>query len=132
MIKLGARERQIWVCDCGCSTFHLFQGEAPVCANCDKIAGCGDESGWISALPPRMTQKAESEMFSSVGAPGRDTEFPRRRMMRRALEESAALVVVGFKSGEVSVWSEANCKEQAEWAKSRLCLATSMIDATEY
>ena len=125
-------EKMLWVCDCGCTTFHLFQGEPPRCANCDSLAGTADHSGWTACLPPRMSQKSDTDMFSIVGAPEGDTDFPRRRMARRALEESAAMVVVGFKSGEVAVWSEAACRAQADWVKSRLALATAIVDAVEY
>lgn len=132
VIHLEKKEPMIWVCDCGCSTFYLPEASPPRCANCDSSAESGQGSGWIDCLPQREANKTADQLFSGVGALRHDTNFPRRRILRRLAEETSALVVVGFESGEVSLWSSAETEQQAEWAKSRLALAISMIDATVY
>ena len=115
-----------WVCDCGCTTFELIKGEAPICANCYMPVTPAD-GGWLSIEGTDVTVKAE-DTFRSIGG-SEPVSFVKERLRRRIKDDDAAMVIVGFASGEVSCWTEAETKEQIEWAASRLLVAEGLLDA---
>ena len=115
-----------WVCGyCDCVTFELLKGLRPVCANCGMSAG-HVESGWMMDEDKRSKAKPEDTNSTIIGNGA--IPFAKERMQRRIKEDGACLVIVAFLSGEVSCWSQAETKEQYEWAKSRIRIAESMLD----
>lgn len=79
------KELQVWVCDCGNSTFSLFNDARVQCAHCGNIIcdTCADEEGWRRVLPTSPATAAEDNnntiRIMNVG----DVELARARVWRQ-------------------------------------------------
>jgi hypothetical protein len=123
IINIARSEPRIWVCGCGCSTFELVENGTARCAACGDNADV-DGSGWL---------KTEAESHLDPGETFRDVQangcidFARKRVANAAREENAALIVVGFRDGTVTAWSEAETKKQMKWVRRKLRIASDLF-----
>lgn len=118
-------EPGIWVCICGCSTFHLNENNLLRCSACDNTLHPEAEGGWER---PETDQKWEGEpSFADVYGNG-SVEFAQRRMQQRVADPNTCLIVVATQEGSVSAWSRAETKEQLEWVQEKLDDAFDLIE----
>lgn len=115
VIPFPAAEHRIWVCDCGCSTFELFDDGTATCANCgDEVSEAGGwhkragDGEWVGGDPVSTVQGNGSVAFA------------RRRLARLAQEDDAALIAIAKLDGTVSVWAGAETPEGRLWSIDKL------------
>ena len=122
-----AKDRRIWVCDCGCSTFCLLDDGTAECAACEVLADV-DGSGWSKWTAE--SHHDEGDAFRDVQGNG-SIEFARRRIAGMAQDEDATLIVVVKTNGTIQAWSEAETKAQFAWARRKLRQAADLFKRKE-
>jgi len=122
---------RIWACECGCSTFCLYENGQATCAACDRPVGIEGQSGWIERTDPRATPPEDLEIFKSVRADTLEHEeaiaFARRRAARIAAEDSMAIIVSVRRDGSMNAWSQVDTAKGASWIKRKLRDAAVLI-----
>ena len=101
---------RVWVCNCGCSTFELYDDETHACSACGTRSD--NEGRWFT--PPDDAPETDDEPFRDVHGNG-STEFARRRLQQMASDDDAALLVVRKLDGQVSVWAAVETADQRDW-----------------
>jgi hypothetical protein len=117
---------EIWVCNCGCSTFELHGDGRAKCSNCgiypDTSAG-----GWFDEVVdgPKRDRDADAPFRNRQG--NNSVEFSRSLVNKAASDVDACVVVVINENGRVFSWSTAETQEQVQWAIDCLDTAKSLI-----
>lgn len=129
VVDLTPPEALIWVCDCGCSTFHLLSDGVAYCSVCREPV-IGSNAGWqdntISAgereepLIPRSDHQGN-------GSP----EFALALARRSANGNDVKLIIVADESSRTRVWAAAETSAQMEWCKERVQDAVGLLDALD-
>lgn len=120
------REKMIFICGCGCASFHLRKdGEAECCA-CDNIADANGQ-GWYNRTiddPPRDPDL--DKPLNDINGNG-SVEFARHRISKMATNPEAALIIVIDNDGTVHAWSKVATEEQENWATEQVNQALDLI-----
>jgi hypothetical protein len=116
-------EPMIWVCKCGCTTFHALSDGTGECAACD-LPHDFDGSGWIPRADDRMF--TGNDVFRDVQGNG-SVEFARRRVADLAAGEDVVALVVLRTGGEIHTWSDVETAEQVGWVGRRMGDAVDLI-----
>lgn len=116
-------EPMLWVCACGCTTFHALSDGTGECAACNAPHDF-DGSGWIPRLDDRVF--TGNDVFRDVQGNG-SVEFARRRVADLAASEDVVALVVLRTGGEIHTWSDVETVEQAEWVGRRMSDAVDLI-----
>ena len=123
-------ERRIWICECGCSTFELFEDGGHGCASCGLEFHDGS---WYEVVPDGG--EYQGEPFRDVMWNG-CVDFARRRVKRLVEGDDVAMIVVAKSGGEVSAWFGGDATDERKaWfgrrlSDARTMLKKVMVDAT--
>ena len=113
---------QIWVCNCGCSSFQLFNDDTVPCALCGAQSPHG---GWTPAADsPTWEGPAPT---TEISTNDNSVDFARKRVLNRANEDGTLAIVVLQEDGTISTWSRVKGEEQLAWLEERLERAADMI-----
>lgn len=129
VVQFERPKSRIWTCNCGCSTFSIYEDGAVACAACDAVQSVNVPGTWFTeraAAPER-----EDEIFRDVQGNG-SVEFAKARLRKMAQDDDLALIVVAKEGGAVSTWAAAETKEQAVWTIQRLRDAIKLIKGRNY
>ena len=125
VIPFPAAEHRIWVCDCGCSTFEIYEDGAATCANCGDAVS--EDGGWH-----RQAGDGEwtgGEPVSTVQGNG-VVGFASRRLARLAQDDDCALIAIAKTDGSVSVWADAETQDGRLWCVDRLKQISDLVEST--
>lgn len=128
LIGFRAAVERIFVCECGCSTFELWEGGSSRCAACG--GGVVDRGSWYLVQPDLSEYGGEEGPVGHVQGNG-SVDFSRRRVSQIACTDDTAAIVVVAKGGSIHVWAEFETKKQKAWMLRRLGAARALIVARE-
>jgi hypothetical protein len=117
------KEDFIWLCDCGCQTFFLYQDHTTKCASCgDRSDSAGD---WMKPLSDPV-ESVGNEITTTVGEP---TDLIRRRLQEIVMEPEVIVVVVIREIGSVStnLFKIMDTDEQRDWLSDRMWEAKQLL-----
>lgn len=117
------QEPMLWVCVCGCTTFHALSDGTGECAACNKPHDF-EGSGWIVRIDDRVF--TGNDVFRDVQGNG-SIEFARRRVADLAAGDDVVALVVLRVGGEIHTWSDVETGEQVEWLERRMSDAVDLI-----
>ena len=117
------QEPMLWVCVCGCTTFHALSDGTGECAACNRSHDF-DGSGWIPRVDDRVF--TGNDVFRDVQGNG-SGEFARRRVADLAASDDAVVLVVLRKGGEIHTWSDVETADQVDWVGRRMADAVDLI-----
>lgn len=117
------RDPNVWVCNCGCSTFELRSDGTAACAACDTVQDA-DGAGWSSWTA--QSSKSEDEAFRDIQGNG-SVDFARRRVAQMASDDTTTTLIVIRRDGSLSTWSEVETAEQMEWLRRKLDQAATLV-----
>jgi hypothetical protein len=115
VVDFPKRERMIWLCRCGCSTFYLYDDSTTECAACN-LAGDGAE--WVKSLAdaPRNPDRDDfnSVSIKAIGS----VDFAKHSVLKRISNEKddVRMVAAWFDDGSMTSWCGAETQEQQDWA----------------
>ena len=113
----------IWVCQCGCTTFHALSDGTGECAACNKSHDF-DGSGWLLRADDRVF--TGGDVFRDVQGNG-SVEFARQRVAQLSTGGDVVALVVLREGGEIHTWSSVDTVEQVEWLSRRMNDAVELI-----
>lgn len=123
VVNFPVKERKIWVCNCGCSTFELMNDGNVRCAMCEVESS--NEGGW-SPMDSFLEWQGDAPIREVQG--NGDEEFTRRVTIRRAGDKDVTAIVVVKSHGMISVWGDISGDEQLQWVKRRLDDSKELFD----
>jgi hypothetical protein len=123
--ELPPEPKRLWVCQCGCSTFHLLDDGSTECANCEAVTGVS-YGGWEALVEGGEEVPEGVNSFCDVQGDGPD--FAHRRLARLAGEEDTVGVVVVKEDGAISLWSRALEDAHIDWMQERLDRAKDLAE----
>ena len=117
------KEDFIWLCDCGCQTFFLYQDHTTECASCGDRSDKGGD--WRKPLSDPV-ERVGNEITTTVGEP---TDLIRRRLQEIVMEPEVIVVVVIRESGSVStnLFKIMDTDEQRDWLSDRMWEAKQLL-----
>jgi len=118
-------ETRIWVCECGCATFHLRSDGEAECAVCDGTAAAQGQ-GWFDRLSGKQRDPDLDKPVNDINGNG-SVDFARRRMTKLASGDDNAIIIIVEKDGRIRTWSVVETEEQEEWAKEQIEAALDLI-----
>ena len=116
-------EPMLWVCNCGCTTFHALSDGTGECAACNSPHDF-DGSGWIARTDGRVY--TGNDIFRDVQGNG-SIEFVRRRVADLAAGDDVVALVVLRNGGEIHTWSDVETADQVDWLDRRMNDAVDLI-----
>lgn len=122
VLSFPQRERKIWVCRCGCSTFELLSDKSVRCAMCQVESS--NEGGWTPS-EERPDWDGETPIRTVQG--NGDVDFARRLTVRRASEDDVSAIVVVKEGGGISVWANIQTQDQLDWLDKQLEQASELF-----
>lgn len=118
--------KQIWICDCGCASFVLWSDGGGRCSACDAVLDV-DGGGWLERIAGGPDRLGDAEaVYTDINMNG-VADLARRRLMTKAQDPAAQLIIVAAEDGTLSAWSSANCAAQYEWVYRKIDDAKAML-----
>lgn len=118
-------ETRIWICECGCATFHLRSDGKAECAACGKVA-TAEGQGWFDTLSEKQRDPdLDNPLYDIAG--NSSVDFARRRMVKLASGDDNAIIIIVENDGTIRTWSVVETEEQEEWAKRQIESALDLI-----
>lgn len=128
------RDNILWVCNCGCVSWNVFEDGHLQCANCDQsLAFDAQEHGdWMKRLPPApevVREKDDPHNLINCVQRISDSPVALSRILASVKYDTTAFVVVVSNSGSVTTWGEQNFdgERNEEWVSDRLRDAQNML-----
>jgi hypothetical protein len=123
VINISADAPLVWVCECGCSTFHMMSDSSAECSACEK-AHDGIGNGWIdrdrrSSVPP-------GDVFADTQGNG-SVEFARLRVAKMASDDNVRALIVAREDGSISTWTAAEDAAQVAWVVEKVHQACDLM-----
>jgi len=126
VVNFPSQKPQIWICDCGCSSFTLRADGEAECCNCELVAD-GVGGGWMERIRNGPSRDPEADPpYADVQGNGSE-EFARRRLQRLASQDDVVALAVVKEDGRVSSWSVAETDEQIAWTQRLYGVAAELI-----
>jgi hypothetical protein len=124
VLSFVPKRPNIFVCNCGCSSFEFYNDGSVTCALCferiDSLSGAWD----VPAAPLRPPE-ADARVREVSG--NGDAAFARRVILRRGEGEDAVAVIVIRDDGSTHLWTSVDTRERTQWLKRRIWDVRSML-----
>lgn len=125
VVSIHKREPLVWVCNCGCTTFKLYEGGMTECASCGIEGAEGGE--WVHELPePPMVAKErlpDTKVLSFADSPASAL----RTFLSRADAETMVAAIFIHTNGRVRTWGGVDTKDRVRWLQRRLKDAKELL-----
>jgi hypothetical protein len=123
-----ARQDYIWVCGhCGCRNFELHMDGTAECSSCHHRSG--EPGNWIENLVVADGEPADHGGNREIIALGSES-LARARVIKRAQQDDAVVVMVILRDGTVSAWGdvvENETPERKSWLRHYFSVGLSLL-----
>lgn len=123
-------KRILWVCNCGCNTFHNLESGDIECANCGTVQN-NIGGGWRTPLPP-ATNVEPSDENEIKTLDGVIEDFGRRHIEAKVSDDTISGIFLVHRTGAVQTWTQfIETTEQRDWLRGRLQVAIKLIEVVK-
>lgn len=126
IIPLPQKQRRLWICQCGCSSFDLLDDGSASCAACEEPAH-SDAGGWFTDVDSGSDRpEGLDPPFNDIQGNG-SVEFARRRIEAMTRGSDVVGIVCLRSNGAISTWTEADTGERVRWVCDQLDAAKALF-----
>lgn len=125
VVAFPKKEREIFICECGCVSFLIFDDGSAACTSCENVMS-GEVGSWLEEVKEVSAVDVPEKNISGNGS----LDFHLAYMRRQVASDDVAAILVIKTSGQISVWGDAEGEDQRDWLRRYLDSAVEMFRET--